>query len=85
MTHPGAAANKVKAEAAVAEAEKLAALPCAYAGCSAPASAEEAAPPRRLLCFGCRALRYCSKGCQTADWTAHKLAFRELAKRKQSS
>lgn len=83
LDHPAAAADKAKAQTAVEEAENLAARPCAYTGCSAPESAVEAQP--RLLCFGCRALRYCSTGCQTADWPAHKLACRELAKRKQSS
>ena len=29
------------------------------------------------LCTGCKAIRYCSRGCQKGDWSRHKAACKK--------
>lgn len=62
----------------------LATRPCACIGCTAIEGASEADLARSKRCSGCGRVRYCSKGCQRADWRAHKVVCRELQRRGRS-
>ena len=51
---------------------------CALDGCGA----REAHPEHFKRCAACRAVVYCSKECQAADWPAHKKACKAARKAK---
>ncbi|KAL4421386.1 hypothetical protein ABPG75_010677 [Micractinium tetrahymenae] len=75
-----AAPLAVPAAAAVFQAHALAHRACGNLLCSSLAGIGAELP--RLhgrRCAGCRVVRYCSLGCQVADWQSHKPACRALA------
>lgn len=84
-----AASNGAESSSAAAAAAAAVGSP-APAGASASQPQQQSAAPHKqcahcgttegklLRCRGCRAVYFCSAGCQRANWAAHKAACREV-------